>query len=326
MRFSVLDLVPVAEGGSIGRAIQNSVELAKQAEKSGYYRYWIAEHHSIPGVASSATSVLIGHIASVTTKMRIGSGGIMLPNHSPLVIAEQFGTLETLYPGRIDLGLGRAPGGDYATMQALRRGPSSADEFPRDVLELQGYLGEPLARQPVLAIPGQGTHVPLYLLGSSTFSARLAAELGLPFAFASHFAPASLLEAIRLYRSLFIPSENLPEPLLIVAVNCVAADTDDEARYLFTTMQQMFLQLIRGAPGQMLPPVKEINWTPTESAQVERMLSVSAVGGPETLQQQLQEIIELTKPDEIIVNAHIYDHQARLRSFEHAAKVLAKCS
>jgi luciferase family oxidoreductase group 1 len=322
--YSVLDLVPIVQGSTAAEALARALELARHAEKWGYHRYWVAEHHNIPGVASAATSVVIGHLASGTSKMRLGSGGIMLPNHAPLVIAEQFGTLEALYPGRIDLGLGRAPGGDQITSRALRRGlGSSGDTFPEDLRELQGYLGKIQPGQKVRAVPGQDSHVPIYLLGSSTFSASLAAETGLPFAFASHFAPELLYQALNIYRTRFKPSVFLDKPHAMVGVNVIAADTDDEATRLFSSLQQVFLNLIRGRPRELQPPVDDIDdaWNPVEAAQVDRMTSCSAVGGSETLRRQLQKLLDATEADELIATAHIFDPQARLRSFEIAADV-----
>lgn len=322
--YSVLDLSPILEGETAAQSFRHSLNLAQHAEKWGYHRYWVAEHHNIPGVASAATSVVIGYIAGGTSTIRVGSGGIMLPNHAPLVIAEQFGTLESLYPGRIDLGLGRAPGGDQATARALRRGlGSSGDTFPSDVQELQQYLGNALPGQSVRAVPGQGLNVPLYLLGSSTFSATLAAELGLPFAFASHFAPELLHRALDIYRSQFQPSSVLEEPHVMIGVNVFAAETDAEAARLFTSLQQVFLNLVRGRPRQLQPPVEAMDrlWTPTEAAYVDRMTRCSAVGGPESFRQQIEVLLNDTGADEIIATAHIYDQQARLRSFEIAADV-----
>ncbi len=322
--YSVLDLVPIVQGSTAAEAFQNAVALVQHVERLGYHRYWVAEHHNIPGVASAATSVVIGHLAGATSSIRVGSGGIMLPNHAPLVIAEQFGTLATLYPGRIDLGLGRAPGGDQNTSRALRRGlGSSGDTFPDDVRELQGYLGCPGPQQRVRAVPGQETHVPIYLLGSSTFSAQLAAEMGLPFAFASHFAPELLYQALNIYRTRFQPSETLKKPHVMVGVNVFAADTDDEATRLFSSLQQVFLNLIRGRPRELQAPVDDIDahWNPVEAAQVDRMTSCSAVGGPDSLRDQLKSLIADTGANEIVATAHIFDPQARLRSFEIAAAV-----
>ncbi|HJZ63799.1 MAG TPA: LLM class flavin-dependent oxidoreductase [Candidatus Acidoferrum sp.] len=322
--FSVLDLSPIAEGSTASDALRNSLEVAQRAERLGYKRYWLAEHHNMPGIASAATSVVIGHVAGGTKTIRVGSGGIMLPNHSPLVIAEQFGTLESLFPGRIDLGLGRAPGTDPFTTRALRRaGTVAADTFPDDVLDLQKYLGEIEEGQRVRAIPGAGTHVPIWLLGSSTFSAQLAAAMGLPFAFASHFAPADLMAALRLYRNLFKPSAQLLKPYAMVAVNVVAADTDEEARFQFTSLQQSFTLLRRGTPGKVPPPIAGIDafWNPMEKAMANDILLFSVVGSSETVERGLRKIIDLTQADELIFSAHLYDHKARLRSFEIAANL-----
>lgn len=322
--YSVLDLSPILQGETAAQSFRHSLNLAQHAEKWGYHRYWVAEHHNIPGVASAATSVVVGYIAGGTSTIRVGSGGIMLPNHAPLVIAEQFGTLESLYPGRIDLGLGRAPGGDQLTARALRRGlGSSGDTFPADVQELQSFLGPPLPGQRVHAVPGQGLNVPLYLLGSSTFSATLAAEMGLPFAFASHFAPELLHQALDIYRTQFRPSAALKEPHVMIGVNVIAADSDAEAKRLFTSLQQVFLNLIRGWPKQLPPPVDDIDaiWNPVEATQVSRMTRCSAVGGPESFRQQIELLLNDTEADEIIATAHIYDQNARLRSFEIAADV-----
>ena len=322
--YSVLDLSPILEGETAAESFRHSLNLAQHVEKWGYHRYWLAEHHNIPGVASAATAVVIGHIAGGTSTIRVGSGGIMLPNHAPLVIAEQFGTLESLYPGRIDLGLGRAPGGDQFTSQSLRRGlGSNGDTFPADVQELQSYLGEPMPGQRVRSVPGQGLHVPVYLLGSSTFSATLAAQMGLPFAFASHFAPERLHDALRIYRSHFRPSAQWNKPHVMVGVNVFAADSDAEAKRLFTSLQQVFLHLIRGWPMPLPPPVGDINqlWNPVEAEHVNRMTRCSVVGGPNTLRRQIESLLEETQADELIATAHIHDQQARLRSFEIASKV-----
>ena len=322
--FSILDLSPIAEGSTASDALRNSLELAQHAERLGYKRYWLAEHHNMPGIASAATAVVIGHVAGGTRTIRVGSGGIMLPNHSPLVIAEQFGTLASLYPGRIDLGLGRAPGTDPFTTRALRRAATAAsDTFPEDVVELQKYLGEIEPEQRVRAIPGAGTNVPLWLLGSSTFSAQLAAGMGLPFAFASHFAPADLLTALRLYRNLFKPSAQLEKPYAMVGVNVIAADTDAEARRQFSSLQQSFTLLRRGTPGKVPPPIDDIDlfWSPAEKAMAEDIFLFSVVGSPEKVERGLRQILGLTQADELILAAHIYAHRARLRSFEIAASV-----
>ncbi len=321
--LSILDLAPIVEGGDAAQALRNSLDLARHAEAWGYRRYWVAEHHNMDGVASSATAVLVGHIAGGTRTIRVGSGGVMLPNHAPLVIAEQFGTLATLYPGRIDLGLGRAPGTDRQTMRALRRHLASSEEeegFPRDVLELQGYLGDGGPDQPVRAIPGIGTRVPIWLLGSSLYSAQLAAYLGLPFAFASHFAPDLLLQALEMYRAGYRPSADWPEPHAMVGVNVVAAGSDDEAAFLFTSIQQRFLGMQRGRRGPLPRPIDpaalEAMWTEQEKAGVQRMLAAAAVGSPDSVRQQLAAIVERTAADELIVAGAIHDHAARLRSYQ----------
>ena len=323
--YSVLDLSPIVRGGTPAESFRNTLDLARHAERWGYHRYWLAEHHNIPGVASAATSVVIGFVAGGTSRIRVGAGGIMLPNHAPLVIAEQFGTLESLYPGRIDLGIGRAPGGDAATARALRRGlGSGGDTFPRDLDELRSYFGpaDP-ARRVVRAIPGQGLDVPIYLLGSSDFSAQLAAQLGLPFAFASHFAPDYLSIALALYRRYFEPHGSMSSPHSIVGVNVVAADTDQEAVRQFTTLQQLFLNLIRGMPGEIPPPVDSMEglWSMQERARVEHMTGCSVVGSPQTVRKGLERLLEETDADEIIATASLHDHAARLRSFEIAAEV-----
>ncbi|MDB5292234.1 MAG: alkane 1-monooxygenase [Phycisphaerales bacterium] len=324
VRYSVLDLSPIVAGGSPAASFRNTLDLARHAEQWGYHRYWLAEHHNIPGIASAATSVVIGYVAGGTSRIRVGSGGIMLPNHAPLMIAEQFGTLESLYPGRIDLGVGRAPGGDMRTAEALRRYlGSSGDTFPHDLKELLSYFRSPGPGQAVRAIPGAGLHVPVYLLGSSDFSARLAAGLGLPFAFASHFAPDYLHVALEVYREQFRPSPQLDQPYAMVGVNVVAADTDEQARRLFTTLQQQFLNLIRRVPGEIPPPVDSMDgrWSPAEQAHVNHMTHYSVVGSPQTVRQGLEQLLEDTGADEIIATASIHDHPARLHSFEIAADV-----
>lgn len=324
LHYSVLDLSPIIQGGDAALSFRNTLDLAQHAEKWGYHRYWLAEHHNIPGVASAATSVVIGHVAGGTSRIRVGSGGIMLPNHAPLVIAEQFGTLESLYPGRIDLGLGRAPGGDQITAAALRRGlGSNGDTFPQDLMELQSYFKPAASHRMVRAIPGTGLNVPIYLLGSSDFSARLAAALGLPFAFASHFAPGFLGEALRLYRSEFQPSAACPRPHVMIGLNVFAADTDAKARQLHTSVQQQFLNLIRGRPEEMPPPVDSMSgrWSPAEEMHVKRMMRCTAVGDPQTVRSQILEFLGETQADEVIATAQIFDHRARLRSFELAAEV-----
>jgi luciferase family oxidoreductase group 1 len=322
--FSVLDLSPIPEGGDAALALRNTLDLARHAEGWGYNRFWLAEHHNFPGIASAATAVVIGHVAGGTSTIRVGAGGVMLPNHAPLVIAEQFGTLESLYPGRIDLGLGRAPGTDPLTTQALRRDRGDGvDTFPRDVVELQSYFREVEPGQAVRAVPGAALDVPIWLLGSSVYSAQLAAALGLPFAFASHFAPDYMLVALDLYRTQFRPSEARARPYAMLGVNVVAADTDAEARRLFTSLQQQFLNLRRNTPGQLPPPVESLEggWSAAERAGMEHMLRYSVVGAPDTVRDGLEAFIERTGADEIMVTAQIYDHAARLRSFEIVAEV-----
>lgn len=329
--LSILDLVPVILGETPREALQKSLDLAQHAERFGYTRYWVAEHHNMTGIASAATSVVIGYLASGTRTMRVGSGGIMLPNHAPLIIAEQFGTLESLYPGRIDLGLGRAPGTDQHTVRALRRDPRRADTFPQEVLELQAYLAKPEPGQPralVRAVPGRGTEVPIWILGSSTFGAELAAALGLPYAFASHFAPDSLFEALEIYRSQFRPSKQLDHPYAMVGVNVVAADTDEEARRLFTTVQQSFTNLVRGAPGQLQPPIDDIEvyWSPPEKYQATRMLKYSIVGSPKTVRKDLESFVTMTEADELMIVTSVHEHAARVRSYELVARFLLDTS
>ena len=323
--FSVLDLSPIVAGSDARQAFRNSLDLAQHAERWGYNRFWLAEHHNMAGIASAATAVVIGHVAAGTERIRVGAGGVMLPNHSPLVIAEQFGTLESLFPGRIDLGLGRAPGTDRATTHALRRDPMSADSFPRDVVELQSYFRDPQPNQIVRAVPGAGLHVPIWLLGSSTFSAQLAAALGLPFAFASHFAPDQMLDALQLYRDGYKPSADHPAPYAMLGVSLVAADTDAEARRLATSLQQQFLALQRGRPVQLQPPVDDMDalWSDWERSSVERTLRQAIVGGTDTVQRALHAFIAQTSADELIITSHIHDHQARLRSYEIVADIAA---
>lgn len=321
---SILDLSPIVEGGTASQALRNTIDLAQHAEQWNYKRFWLAEHHNMPGIASAATAVVISYVAGATNSIRVGSGGVMLPNHAPLIIAEQFGTLEAMFPGRIDLGLGRAPGTDGMTTYALRRNMSNTvDTFPQDVLELQQYFAPPEPDQHVRAIPGAGLNVPIWLLGSSLYSASLAAMLGLPFAFASHFAPAQLLQALRLYRGQFKPSLTLAKPHVMVAANVYAADTDADARRLLTSAQQQFLNLRRGQPTPLQPPVDDIHTlaTPQELAVLDETLKYSLVGSPETVRRQLAAVIDETQPDELIFSAHIYDHAARLRSFELLAGV-----
>ena len=319
--LSVLDLAPIVEGSNAAEALRHTLDLAQHAERWGYQRYWLAEHHNMDGVACSATAVLVGHVAGGTRTIRVGSGGVMLPNHAPLVIAEQFGTLATLYPGRIDLGLGRAPGTDQLTARALRQHlVRDEDAFPQDVVELQASLADALPGQAVRAIPGMGTHVPIWLLGSSTYSAQLAAYLGMPFAFASHFAPEMLMQALEIYRHTYRPSAAWPKPHAMVGVNVVAADTDDEAAWLFTSIQQRFLGMQRGVRGPLPrpidPAVMETLWNPREKAGVQRMLTATASGSLATVQRQLKAIIDETGANELIVAGAIHSHAARLRSYE----------
>lgn len=320
---SILDLAPVVLGETPREALRKSLDLARHAETFGYTRYWVAEHHNMTGIASAATSVVIGYLAGGTSTIRVGSGGIMLPNHSPLVIAEQFGTLESLYPGRIDLGLGRAPGTDPRTLRALRRDPARADDFPADVVELQRLLAPAEPGQAVRAVPGAGTEVPIWILGSSTFGAELAATFGLPYAFASHFAPDALLIALEIYRKRFKPSKQLDHPYAMLGVNVVAAETDDEARRLFTTIQQSFTNLVRGSGGKLQAPIDDIDeyWNTLEKHQASRMLKYSIVGSPETVKRELENFVSLTKADELMIVTSIYDHDARVRSYEIVADV-----
>lgn len=322
--FSILDLAPIPLGATAATALANTLALARRAEALGYRRYWLAEHHNMPGIASAATAIVIAHVAGGTRTIRVGSGGVMLPNHSPLVVAEQFGTLASLYPGRIDLGLGRAPGTDMQTARALRRDAvDSAEQFPQDVLELQGYFAAAQQGQHLRAVPGEGLEVPIWLLGSSLFSAQLAAMLGLPFAFASHFAPDLMRQALDIYRSRFEPSRQLDRPYVMLAANVIAADTDAEARRQFTSQQQSFVNLRRGTPGQVPPPIDDIDsfWSPAERAMVERSLAVSFVGSPDTVQRGLAAFIDDLRPDELMITAHLHDQPARLRSIELVAEL-----
>jgi len=320
--LSILDLAYVRQGGTIADAFRNTLDLAQHTERWGYKRFWLAEHHNITGVASAATSVLIGHVAGGTKTIRVGSGGIMLPNHAPLVIAEQFGTLEALYPGRIDLGLGRAPGGDYAVTRALRRDlRSNGDDFPALLEELRRYLAPPRPDDVVAAYPGAGTNVPIWLLGSSGFSAALAAELGLPFAFAAHFQPDNLLPALDLYRRSFRPSEILERPYTMAGIPVIAAETDEEARWLATTPQHAFLNLIRNRPGPLMPPTKRLDWNPFEKAAVEAKLHAAVVGSTETVRYGLELFLAETQVDELMIATTLYDHAVRLRSYEMVAAI-----
>ncbi|MGC4029533.1 MAG: LLM class flavin-dependent oxidoreductase [Steroidobacteraceae bacterium] len=321
MKLSVLDLANVPEGSDVAQALRNTLDLAQRIDALGYQRYWLAEHHNMPGIASAATSVVIGQVAAVTRRMRVGAGGIMLPNHSPLVIAEQFGTLEALFPGRIDLGLGRAPGTDGLTWRALRRDPRAADHFPDDVLELQLLLGPVRPSQRVRAVPGADSNVPLWILGSSLFGAQLAAELGLPYAFASHFAPAALHDALKLYRGRFKPSAQLPASYAMVGVNVIVAPTDEEARFLFTSLQQVVIGIVTGTRDRLAPPVPHLDaLSPAVQQQVDAFLGCSFVGSPQTVREGLEAFIAQTGADELIVASAIYDHALRVRSYELLAQ------
>ena len=321
--LSVLDLAPIVEGGTAAETFRRTLDLAQHAERWGYTRFWLAEHHNMPGIGSAATAVLIGHVGAGTSHIRIGAGGIMLPNHSPLQVAEQFGTLESLFPGRIDLGLGRAPGTDPAAAVALRRTlHADPDAFPEDVLEVMAFLRDGRPNQRVMAVPGAGLKVPIWILGSSTFGAQVAAELGLPFAFASHFAPAKLFDAMGLYRERFTPSEELAHPRVMLGVNVVAADTDEEAQLLASSGRQSFASLRAGRPIRLPPPSREWARDSSEGADLLQRTRVSFVGSPRTVGDQMREFIERTHADELIVVSHIYDHAARLRSYEIAADVM----
>jgi luciferase family oxidoreductase group 1 len=319
--LSILDLAPVTEGSNAGQALRNARDLARLAEGLGYTRFWLAEHHNMPGIASAATSVAICYVADGTSTIRVGAGGIMLPNHAPLVIAEQFGTLASLFPGRIDLGLGRAPGTDQVTAQALRRTlVGGEDRFPQDVLELQAYFDDVQFGQAVQASPGAGLHVPLWMLGSSLYGAQLAAALGLPYAFASHFAPQALMPAIQIYRERFKPSAQLDKPYVMVAMNVVAAETDEEARHLGTSLEQAFLNLRRGRPGLLPPPLGQVAMLDAERQMLAQTLSCSVFGSGETVGRRMKEFIAQTQADELMITSQIFDHAARRRSFEIAAK------
>ena len=323
--LSILDLSPICEGSDASQSFRNSLALAQHGERFGYSRYWLAEHHGMPGIASAATSTLLAYIGAGTSSIRIGAGGVMLPNHSPLVIAEQYGTLASLYPGRIDLGLGRAPGSDQRTAQALRRDlQSDADQFPQDVIELMDFLSkEP--RQSVRAVPGIGTEVPIWILGSSTFGAQLAAHLGLPYAFASHFAPQQLMQAIDIYRRTFKPSAQLKKPYVMLGFNVFAADTDEEAEFRASSWQQAFVNLRSGRPGRLPPPVQNYRGTvgPAENALLDSVLSCSAVGAVDTVRAGIEAFIERTGADELMVTSQVFDHAARLRSYELLAGLRA---
>jgi luciferase family oxidoreductase group 1 len=319
--LSVLDLAPIIEGGTAAQAFRNSLDLAQHAERWGYRRFWLAEHHSMPGVASAATSIVIAHVAAGTTTIRVGAGGIMLPNHSPLVIAEQFGTLASLFPGRIDLGVGRAPGSDQLTTRALRRGPAAADSFPQDVMELMAYFQPVQPGQLVRAVPGAGLDIPVWILGSSLFGAQLAAALGLPFAFASHFAPAMMEQALEVYRTRFEPSARLERPHVMLGLNVFAADTESEARRLFTSLQQAFINLRRGRPGPLPPPAEGFveQLLPLEKLMLDQMLSAAVVGDAGTVRQGIASFAARTGADELMLTSQAFDHGARLRSFELAS-------
>ena len=325
VKLSVLDLANIGEGFTPADALANALDLAQHAEAAGFSRFWLAEHHNLAGIASAATAVCICHVAGGTNTIRVGAGGIMLPNHSPMIIAEQFGTLATLFPDRIDLGLGRAPGTDQRTLQALRRDPGASEYFPQDVLELQALLGPPQENQAIHAIPGEDTNVPLWILGSSLFGAQLAAALGLPYAFASHFAPQALMQAVSVYRERFEPSAQLDKPYLMVGCNSIVADTEDEAKRLFTSPQQNFTRMVRGTRGQLPPPVDDIEdfWSPMEKSQSSSMLACSFHGSKATIKDKLAPLIEATGADELMVAAAIWDHKARVRSFELLAEAMA---
>lgn len=324
--LSILDLVRIREGKDVRAALDESRDLAGRAERLGFTRFWVAEHHNMPGIASAATAVTIGHIAAGTSTIRVGAGGIMLPNHSPIVIAEQFGTLASLFPGRIDLGLGRAPGTDQATLRALRRTNETADRFPQDVLELQAFLAPPEAGQRIIAVPGAGTQVPLWILGSSTFGAQVAAAYGLPYGFASHFAPAALDTALEIYRARFQPSAQQSRPHAMVGVNVIAAETDEQARRLATTQQMSFADMFRGARGLSRPPIDDIEtyWSPAEKMQAMNMLACSIVGSPATVRAGLDAFVERTHADELMIVSDVFDPQARRRSYEIIAQWAAQ--
>lgn len=320
--LSVLDLSPIIEGSNASQSLANSLDLARHAERLGYKRYWLAEHHNMPGIASAATAVVIAHVAGGTRTIRVGAGGIMLPNHAPLVIAEQFGTLAALHPGRIDLGLGRAPGTDMGTARALRRNLEASDNFPQDVVELMGYFRPAEDGQRIRAVPGEGQQVPVWILGSSLYGAQLAAMLGLPYAFASHFAPAELDHALEIYRSRFQPSEQLEKPYVMLGLNVFAAPTDAEAKLLFTSLQQAFVNLRTGRPGRLPAPVEgyERDLDPMAKTMLSQALSCAVVGSPETVRQGVDAFIRRTGADELMVTAQMYDHAARVRSFEILAE------
>ena len=321
--FSILDLSPITLGATAADALHNSLSLAQHAERLGYHRFWLAEHHNMRGIASAATSVVIGYVAGNTKKIRVGSGGVMLSNHAPMIISEQFGTLESLYPNRIDLGLGRAPGTDQLTMQALRRTLAADDDFPQQLEELRFFLREPELGQKVRAVPGAGLNIPIWLLGSSGFSAQLAGQLGLPFAFAGHFSPENILPALELYRTSFRGSKTLEKPYAMLAINIIAAETDEEAWRLATSQFQSFLRLIRGTPGQIQPPVDTMDglWSAQEKAAVESRLGGSIIGSAATVKAEIRKLLDTTNVDELMINAIIFDHEARLHSYEIIANL-----
>ncbi len=321
-KLSVLDLAPIVEGSTTKQALDNSLDLARHAERLGYHRFWLAEHHNMPGIASAATAVVIAHVAGGTKTIRVGAGGIMLPNHAPLMVAEAFGTLAELHPGRIDLGLGRAPGTDQATMRALRRNLGGADTFPQDVVELLNWFEPPVPGQTIQAVPGSGAEVEMWILGSSLFGAQLAAHLGLPYAFASHFAPGDMEGAIQIYRERFRPSPRLQKPYVMLGVNVIGAETDDEAKLLFTSIQQAFANLRLGRPGKMPPPKADLQLDPMVAHGIAQALSCSVVGGPDKVKRGIAEFAERTGADELMVTGSVWDHQKRLRSYEIAAAAI----
>ncbi|WP_018994918.1 LLM class flavin-dependent oxidoreductase [Thioalkalivibrio sp. ALJ2] len=327
--FSILDLAPITAGSDAGQALHNTLDLARRADELGFTRYWLAEHHNMPGIASAATAVVIGQVAAATARIRVGAGGIMLPNHAPLIVAEQFGTLDALFPGRIDLGLGRAPGTDPATARALRRSAESdPNQFPRDVVELQGYLADPAPDQAIRAIPGAGSHVPVWILGSSLFGAQLAAHLGLPYAFASHFAPGQLHDAIAIYRREFRPSPDLDAPYVMAGYNVYVADTDTDAQTLASSMEQAFISLRRGRPEPIQPPIPHYReqLDRAERAIVEQTMACSAIGAPDTVEREMRRFLEATQVDELILTTTTFDHDARRRSLELTAQVCDRLS
>ena len=321
-KLSVLDLAPIVEGSTTKQALENSLDLARHTERLGYHRFWLAEHHNMPGIASAATAVVIAHVAAGTKTIRVGAGGIMLPNHAPLMVAEAFGTLAELHPGRIDLGLGRAPGTDQATMRALRRNLGGADTFPQDVVELMNWFEPPVPGQTIQAVPGSGAEVEMWILGSSLFGAQLAAHLGLPYAFASHFAPGDMEGAIQIYRERFRPSPRLQKPYVMLGVNVIGAETDDEAKLLFTSIQQAFANLRLGRPGKMPPPKADLQLDPMVAHGIAQALSCSVVGGPDKVKRGIAEFVERTGADELMVTGSVWDHQKRLRSYEIAAAAI----